>query len=98
MKDKHMPMTRAHVYVRGRVQGVFFRASTRDRAQSCGTKGWVRNCPEGSVEAVFEGRKDAVDTMVNWCRKGPSGALVKEIDVCWGDFTGEFDEFSIVYE
>ena len=92
-----MPMTRAHVYVHGRVQGVFFRASARDNARLFDIKGWVKNCFDGSVEAVFEGKKDAVDNMVNWCRKGPSGALVEYIDVCWEEYSGEFDEFSVVY-
>lgn len=90
-------MTRAHVYVHGRVQGVFFRASTRDKAQAFGIKGWVKNCLDGSVEAVFEGKKDAVDKMVNWCRKGPSGAFVDHIDVRWEEYSGEFSEFSVVY-
>ncbi|OQY98566.1 MAG: acylphosphatase [Candidatus Brocadia sp. UTAMX2] len=93
-----MPMTRAHVYVRGRVQGVFFRASTKDRALTLGVTGWVKNCLDGSVEAVFEGKKDLVDKIVNWCRKGPAGARVEQTDVSWEDFTGEFDAFSVVYE
>lgn len=92
-----MPMARAHVYVYGRVQGVFFRASTRDMARTFVVKGWVKNCLDGSVEAVFEGKKDAVDKMVNWCRKGPAGAFVEHIDVYWEDYSGEFDEFSVVY-
>lgn len=92
-----MPMARAHVYVHGRVQGVFFRASTRDMARAFGVKGWVKNCLDGSVEAVFEGKKDAVDKMVNWCRKGPAGAFVKDVDVSWEAYAGEFDEFSVVY-
>jgi acylphosphatase len=91
-------MTRAHVYVRGRVQGVFFRASTKDRALTLGVTGWVKNCLDGSVEAVFEGKKDLVDKIVNWCRKGPAGARVEQTDVSWEDFTGEFDAFSVVYE
>ena len=90
-------MSRAHVYVHGRVQGVFFRATTRDKARSLGIKGWVKNCLDGSVEAVFEGEKDAVEKIVNWCRKGPTGAFVEQIDVCWEEYTGEFDEFSVVY-
>ena len=90
-------MSRAHVYVYGRVQGVFFRASTRDKAHMLRVKGWVKNCMDGGVEAVFEGEKDAVDKIVNWCRKGPLGAFVKNIDVCWEEYSGEFDEFSIVY-
>lgn len=93
-----MPMTRAHVYVRGRVQGVFFRASTRDMARASDVKGWVKNCLDGGVEAVLEGRKDAVDNIVNWCRNGPAGAHVEQIDICREDFTGEFHEFSVVYE
>ncbi|GAN31735.1 MAG: acylphosphatase [Candidatus Brocadia sinica] len=92
-----MPMTRAHVYVHGRVQGVFFRASTRDMARVFGVKGWVKNCVDGGVEAVFEGKKDAVDKMVTWCRKGPVVAFVENIDVCWEEYSDEFDEFSVVY-
>lgn len=92
-----MPMARAHVYVLGRVQGVFFRASTRDNARSFGVKGWVKNCLDGRVEAVFEGENGAIDKIVNWCRKGPSGAFVKHIDVYWEEYTGEFEEFSVVY-
>lgn len=92
-----MPMTRAHVYVRGKVQGVFFRASTRDNALAFGVTGWVKNCSDGSVEAVFEGKKDIVDKVVNWCRKGPTGAFVTQIEVCWEVYSGEFDEFSVVY-
>ena len=64
-----MPATRAHVYVHGRVQGVFFRATTRDKAIALGVKGWVKNCLDGSVEAVFEGEKDIVEKIVNWCKK-----------------------------
>ncbi|MEK7789625.1 MAG: acylphosphatase, partial [Planctomycetota bacterium] len=76
-----MPTTRAHVYVHGRVQGVFFRATTRDKAIALGVKGWVKNCLDGSVEAVFEGEKDIVEKIVNWCKKGPEGAFVNHIDV-----------------
>lgn len=92
-----MPMARVRVCVHGRVQGVFFRASTRDKARSYGIKGWVKNCFDGSVEAVFEGEKDAVDKVVNWCGKGPADAFVKRIDVSWEEYSDEFHEFSIVY-
>ena len=90
-------MLRAHVYIYGRVQGVFFRASARDKAQAFGVKGWVKNCLDGSVEAVFEGEKDTVDKVVNWCKKGPAGAYVERIDVSWGKYLGAFDEFAIAY-
>jgi len=69
-------LKQAHVYVSGRVQGVFFRQGTRNKAVSEGVSGWVRNLGDGRVEAVFEGDADAVERMVNWCRVGPEGARV----------------------
>ena len=89
--------TRAHVYVHGRVQGVFFRATTREKAIALGVNGWVRNCLDGSVESVFEGDQAAVEQAVNWCKKGPEGAFVSHIDVRWEKCSGEFGEFSIIY-
>ena len=74
-------MTRVHVLVRGRVQGVFYRAEARDRAESLRVAGWIRNLPDGSVEAVFEGEDDRVESMVAWCRRGPAGAGVEAVDV-----------------
>jgi acylphosphatase len=71
------------------VQGVFFRAETRARAESLGLSGWVRNAPNGTVEAVFEGDPERVDSMVEWCRHGPSGAQVDELDVMPEAPTGE---------
>ena len=76
-----MPDARARVVVRGRVQGVFFRAEARSRAESLGLAGWVRNAEDGSVEAVFEGDEARVRSMVDWCRRGPSGARVDEVEV-----------------
>ena len=67
--------------VQGRVQGVFFRETTRRRAGSAGVAGWVRNLPDGRVEAVFEGERDAVDTLVAYVREGPRGARVDWVDV-----------------
>ena len=63
------------------MQGVFFRDSTRSAASSRGVAGWVRNCPDGSVQAWFEGPEDAVEAMVRWCRDGPSRADVEKVDV-----------------
>ena len=74
-------MTRARVQVRGRVQGVFFRAEARARAESLGVAGWIRNLADGSVEAVFEGEDGRVESMVGWCRRGPTGAEVEAVDV-----------------
>ena len=82
-------MTRARVRVRGRVQGVFFRVETRDRARSLGLAGWVRNCSDGSVEAVFQGEPERVQSMVDWCGRGPSGASVASVDVNWEEPTDE---------
>ncbi len=73
--------TRRRVVVRGRVQGVFFRASTRERAQQLGADGWVRNRSDGSVEAVFEGSPDAVEALVRFCRTGPGIARVDHLDL-----------------
>jgi acylphosphatase len=72
---------RVRVRIHGRVQGVFFRAEARSRAESLGIAGWVRNAPDGSVEALFEGEPDRVDSMVEWCRRGPSGAHVNGVEV-----------------
>jgi acylphosphatase len=77
------------VIVRGRVQGVFFRAQTRDRAKSLDLVGWVRNNPDGTVEATFEGDRERVESMVAWCRRGPAHAQVDDVDVVWEEPRGE---------
>jgi acylphosphatase len=69
------------VVVHGRVQGVFFRDSTRRQASSRGLAGWVWNRPDGAVEAVFEGDRDGVESLVRFCREGPRGAEVDEVEV-----------------
>jgi len=68
-----------HVYIRGRVQGVFFRANTKEQAEKQGVQGWVRNMTDGRVEALFEGDARAVDAMVDWCHKGSPLSNVKEV-------------------
>jgi acylphosphatase len=72
---------RRRVIVHGRVQGVFFRDTTRRMARSRGLGGWVRNTPDGTVEAVFEGEGEAVEAMVRWSRDGPRGAVVERVEV-----------------
>lgn len=74
-------MIRRRVLVRGFVQGVGFRYWAADAARTRAVAGWVRNCADGSVEAVFEGEPDAVEGMVRWCERGPRGAEVAGIDV-----------------
>jgi acylphosphatase len=88
---------RAHVFVNGRVQGVFFRSQTRRKAESLDVKGWVRNLSDGKVEAVFEGEEEAVNALVRFCEQGPRGAYVAKVDVNWEEHTGEFRDFKIKY-
>lgn len=80
--------TRAHVFVSGRVQGVFFRDTTRQAAQAEGVDGWVRNLQDGRVEAVFEGSPEAVESMVEFCHEGSPAANVTGVDVEYGDSEG----------
>ena len=88
---------RARVYASGRVQGVFFRAETADMANGLGLAGWVRNLPDGRVEALFEGENEDVERAVDFCRRGPPGAHVRNLDVKWEDWKGEFRDFRIEY-
>ena len=85
---------RAHVLVSGRVQGVFFRSETNIQAKIHGVKGWIRNLPDGRVEAVFEGEEAAVKKLINFCRKGPPGAKVTNVNVLKEAFTGEYQSFT----
>ena len=87
---------RAHVFFSGRVQGVFFRAHTRDCAQSLGLTGWVKNADDGRVEAVFEGEEGAVEDAINWCSTKQPFADVSSKEVRMSKATGEFESFSII--
>ena len=89
-----MTAKRVHVFVSGQVQGVFFRVETAQRAREMVLGGFVRNAPDGRVEAVFEGDSAAVDAMVAWCRSGPPLARVAEVDVTEEEPLGE-TEFRI---
>ena len=75
--------------VSGRVQGVFFRAECADRARALGLSGWVRNAPDGRVEAAFEGSDEAVDEAIAWCRTGTPSAIVQDVEVLEETPTGE---------
>lgn len=90
-------MRRVHVFISGRVQGVFFRAYTQKEAYRLGLKGWVRNLPDGRVEAVFEGENLAVEKMIKWCYKGSPGAIVTNVEVIEEPYKGEFSTFEIRY-
>lgn len=88
---------RAHAFVSGRVQGVFFRSETRSEANRRNVTGWVRNLPDRRVEAVFEGEKEDVEKLIEFCRRGPPGARVTKVDVRWEEYKGEFRGFEIRY-
>ena len=76
-----MPRIARHVRVTGQVQGVFFRQSAREKAREAGVGGWIRNCPDGSVEAHVEGEQQAVETMIDWLHRGPPAAGVTRVEV-----------------
>ena len=80
---------RAHIRVSGQVQGVFFRDSARQKAEELGLAGWVKNLPDGRVEAVFEGPSEKVREAVSWCEEGPQQASVENVDVDFFEGSGE---------
>ena len=85
---------RAHVFVSGRVQGVYYRASTRDAARELGVDGWVTNRSDGRVEAVFEGDQEAVEELTDWCHSGSSAASVEDVAVTMEEPAG-LDGFEV---
>lgn len=90
-------MKRVHVYISGRVQGVFFRAAAWQTAVDLGLTGCVRNMADGRVEAVFEGKDRDVDRMVDWCHSGPPAARVDEVVIDDEPFTGRYQSFKVAY-
>ena len=92
-----MGNARAHLFIDGGVQGVFFRAFTSDIAHGIGLNGWVRNLRDGRVEALFEGEKRLIEHAIKECYNGPPGARVSHIDIQWETFTGQEKGFSVRY-
>jgi acylphosphatase len=90
-----MTPARAHLFFRGRVQGVFFRAFTHEVANELGLSGWVKNLYDGRVEALFEGDRQKVEEAIQRCSEGPPGARVDDVDVRWEDYRGESRDFII---
>jgi acylphosphatase len=88
---------RAHIFVKGRVQGVFFRAFTHGVAVKLGLHGWVKNLYDGRVEAVFEGDRALIEKAILECRQGPSGAYVDDIDLTWETYSGQERGFEVRY-
>lgn len=92
-----MQAKRAHLFIKGRVQGVYYRAFTRDTANAIGLAGWVRNLPDGRVEAVFEGSRGHIEQAIKQCHIGPSGAHVENIEVQWDNSYGDVTGFQVRY-
>ena len=88
-------MERAHVRISGQVQGVFFRDSTRQKAEKLGLAGWVKNLPDGQVEALFEGPSERVREMVTWCEEGPQRASVTNVDKDFKGASGDLQGFEV---
>ena len=89
---------RARLIITGRVQGVFYRYSTVAEAKRIGDlTGWVRNLPNGDVEALIEGKVDKVNELIQWCQSGPPGSNVLGVTIDWEEYEGEFSDFSIFY-
>ncbi len=86
---------RARVSISGRVQGVFFRDSAREKAEELGLTGWVGNTPDGRVEALFEGPSEGVRQMVDWCQQGPPQASVESVDTDFEEFRGDLEGFDV---
>jgi len=89
--------TRAHVFISGRVQGVYFRQNTKQVAARHKVTGWVRNLMDGRVEAMFEGDEMSVNEVIEWCHVGPPKAKVDDVNVKFQKYTGEFPDFSVNY-
>ncbi len=87
--------TRAHLIISGRVQGVFYRSTTAQEARLQGVTGWIRNLPDGRVEAVFEGESEAVEFLTAFCWRGSKGSKVTDIRIEWQSYAGEFTAFDV---
>jgi len=90
-----MSMKQVHLVIRGRVQGVFFRASTQREAKRLGLSGWVKNRSDGAVEVLAEGEEESLRQLSMWAERGPSAARVDDVQVRWRAYTGEFPDFRI---
>lgn len=90
-----MGLKQVQLVVRGRVQGVYFRASAQREARRLGLTGWVRNRPDGFVELLAEGEEEGLKDLIAWANRGPSAARVERVDTRWRSFTGEYSDFRI---
>ncbi len=90
-------MAAARLIISGRVQGVWYRASTKQEAQRLNLTGWVRNMPDGRVEAIAQGPKETIEALISWCYDGPEFARVESVDVTWVEPEEGFDSFEVRY-
>jgi len=88
-------LKRIHIFVKGRVQGVYYRYNTLKKADEFHLTGWVRNRPDGNVEIVCEGSEKDINELILWCKSGPAGANVTDVISEWEEYTGEFNSFEI---
>ena len=89
--------TRGHLFIQGKVQGVYFRQNTMIVSTRYGVTGWVRNLKDGRVEVILEGSEKDVDKVIEWCRVGPAKAIVNDFVIEYESYTGEFQEFKVIY-
>ncbi len=87
-----------HVMISGRVQGVWYRACTKQKAEELGLMGWVKNTPDGNVEAIFEGEESTVKKIIAWCRVGPPLAQVDDVKIIRKRVIGNFTDFAILHD
>jgi acylphosphatase len=92
-----MDNRQAHVWISGRVQGVFFRHRTREEALKRGLRGWVRNLRDGRVEAVFQGNHQEIQGMLEWCHHGPPSAWVDDVHIAWEESSPDIKGFQVTY-
>lgn len=90
-------MKRAHIFVSGRVQGVTFRLRARRVARQVGVKGWVKNLSDGRVELIVEGKREKIQSLVEWIKSSPFLVRVDNLEIDWEEYQNEFNNFSIKY-
>jgi len=91
-----MGLKQVNIFVRGRVQGVYFRAAAQREGRRLGLTGWVKNRPDGAVEVLAEGEEEGLKELITWANRGPTAARVERVDVRWRGFAGDFFDFRIV--
>lgn len=92
-----MAKLRVHLFIKGKVQGVFFRQAMKVTAKKNNATGWVKNLKDGRVEAIIEGEDLDVSNIVEWCHAGPANARVEDVEIRNEKFKGEFEKFEVLY-